>query len=80
MWSILSTLFCCFPFGLVSIVYSSQVNSKLNVGDIPGATEASGKARTWIIVGIVAGVIANVIGLILLLSFGVFAASTSVFR
>jgi len=56
------------------------VNSKLNVGDIPGATEASGKARTWIIVGIVAGVIANVIGLILLLSFGVFAASTSVFR
>lgn len=47
VWAILSTLFCCLPFGIVSIVYSTQVNSKLTVGDVAGALESSRKAKTW---------------------------------
>ena len=47
VWAILTTLFCCLPFGIVAIVYASQVSSKLAAGDIEGATEASGKAKTW---------------------------------
>lgn len=45
--SILVTLFCCLPFGIVSIVYAAQVNSKLAAGDYAGALDASRKAKTW---------------------------------
>ena len=47
VWAILSTLFCCLPFGIVSIVYASQVDGKRAAGDIAGAREASGKAKFW---------------------------------
>lgn len=68
VWAILSTLFCCLPFGIVSIVYSSQVNSKLAVGDVPGAVESSRKARTWAIVsaGVGAGLFVLWMGLAIL--------------
>ena len=45
--SILVTIFCCMPFGIVAIVYSAQVNSKLKAGDYAGAVECSNKAKTW---------------------------------
>jgi len=45
--AILTTLFCCLPCGIVSIVYASQVNGKLYSGDYHGALEASNKANTW---------------------------------
>jgi hypothetical protein len=45
--AILVTLFCCLPFGIVSIVYAAQVNSKLAAGDYAGALDASQKAKTW---------------------------------
>ena len=45
--AILVTLFCCVPFGIVSIVYAAQVNGKLQAGDYAGAVEVSKKARTW---------------------------------
>jgi hypothetical protein len=45
--AILVTLFCCQPFGIVSIVYAAQVNCKLGAGDYTGAVEVSNKARTW---------------------------------
>lgn len=47
VWAILSTLFCCLPFGIVSIVYAAQVDGKRAAGDITGAHEASGKAKFW---------------------------------
>ena len=54
VWSILITVaslcLCCvvgtIP-GIVAIVYSSQVNSKLNAGDLSGAAEASRNAKLW---------------------------------
>ncbi len=45
--AILLTIFCCIPFGIVAIVYAAQVNGKLAVGDIYGATEVSNKAKMW---------------------------------
>ncbi len=47
VWAILSTLFCCLPLGIVSIVYASQVDGKRAAGDIAGAREASNKAKFW---------------------------------
>lgn len=54
--AILSTIFCCSPiFGIIAIVYASQVNTRLAQGDIEGALSASKTANTWIIVNICYG-------------------------
>ncbi|MBN6152596.1 CD225/dispanin family protein [Xanthomonas sp. AmX2] len=47
VWAILSTLFCCLPLGVVSIVYAAQVDGKRAAGDVAGAREASRKAGMW---------------------------------
>lgn len=47
VWAILSTIFCCLPLGIVSIVFAAQVNSKWQMGDIDGAMNSSKNAKTW---------------------------------
>lgn len=47
VWSILATVFCCWITGIVAIVYASQVNTKLALGDYDGAVNASNSAKTW---------------------------------
>ena len=59
--SILVTLCCCIPFGVVAIVYSSNVNGKLAAGDIAGAQEASKKAKMWAWIAFGAGVLLAVL-------------------
>lgn len=50
IWAILSTLFCCWPVGIVSIVHATKVESKFNQGDYNGALDASQKAKKWAII------------------------------
>lgn len=45
--SIISTLFCCQIFGIISIIYAAQVNSKYIAGDYMGAERASNNAKIW---------------------------------
>jgi hypothetical protein len=59
--SILVTLCCCLPFGIVSIVYAAQVNGKVQAGDIQGALYASGKAKMWCWIGFALGIVSNLI-------------------
>jgi hypothetical protein len=61
VWAILVTLFCFLPTGIAAIVFASQVNSKLAVGDVAGAVEASNKAKMWTIISAVVGVVVLVI-------------------
>ncbi|TDB89307.1 CD225/dispanin family protein [Actinomadura sp. KC216] len=68
VWTILATIFCCIPVGIVSIVFSSQVNSKWAAGDQAGAYKASKNAKTWLTVTVVLGLIAGVLSLIYNLS------------
>jgi hypothetical protein len=67
VWAILSTLFCCLPLGIVSIVYASQVDGKRAAGDIAGAREASSKAGWWAVWSAIAG---PVLILVWILAFG----------
>lgn len=60
-----STLCCCVPFGIVSIIFASQVNSKLAAGDIAGAKDAAGKAKLWMFIAIGLGLVSWVIGIFL---------------
>ncbi|MBQ7467679.1 MAG: CD225/dispanin family protein [Bacteroidales bacterium] len=50
VWAILTTLFCCLPFGIVSIVYAAKVDSLWYAGNYAAAQDASKKAGTWAIV------------------------------
>ena len=50
--------------GLVAIYFSVQVNQRLQVGDMAGATKNSGLAKTWGIILLALGII----GLISLIS------------
>lgn len=47
VWAILCTLFCCLPFGIISIVYSSKVDSLYNAGNYDEAQDAANKAKNW---------------------------------
>lgn len=58
--SILTTICCCLPLGIVGIVFASQVNSKYALGDYEGALQASKEAKKWMTWGIIAGVIINI--------------------
>lgn len=47
VFAILSTVLCCLPTGIVSIVYAAQVNTKVAAGDVAGAMQASNNAKMW---------------------------------
>ncbi|ABF40888.1 hypothetical protein Acid345_1887 [Candidatus Koribacter versatilis Ellin345] len=55
--SILVTILCCLPFGIVALIFASQVNGKLAAGNIQGAIEDSRKAKIWVIVSLATGII-----------------------
>lgn len=73
--AILVTLFCCMPTGVAAIIYSSQVNSKLAIGDWHGAEEASAKARLWCWISFWAGVGSSLVGAALLAYMGLLSWS-----
>lgn len=57
VWAILSTLFCCLPLGVASIVFAAQVNGKWAAGDVAGAQEAADKAKKFALWGAIAGAV-----------------------
>ena len=66
--AIISTIACCLITGIVSIIYSTQVNSKYEQGDYAGAVAASKNAKLWALIGIIGG---GLLFLILFLIYGV---------
>ena len=79
VWSILATIFCCLPFGVVAIIKSAEVNSKWNSGDVVGANQSAADAGKWIKWSVIVGIIGAVLGVILwiLLVVVIGAASTT---
>jgi hypothetical protein len=45
--AILTTLFCCLPFGVIAVAYASQVNTHLITGNYQAAQYAADKAKFW---------------------------------
>ena len=61
VWAILCTVICCLPFGIVSIVKSTQVEKLWLAGDKMGARKASEDAKKWAIIGAVTGIVVGFI-------------------
>lgn len=59
--AILSTLCCCLPFGIVSIVYAAQVNPKYSAGDYVGAADSAAKSTKWMWWGVGIGLVVNLL-------------------
>jgi hypothetical protein len=38
---------CCFPLGIIGVIFAAQVNGKVAAGDIAGAVDASKKAKLF---------------------------------
>lgn len=51
--SILATIFCCLPFGIVGIINALKVNEAYNMGNYTAAKDYSEKAKEWSKIGIV---------------------------
>ena len=68
--SILVTIFCCLPLGIVGIVNSANVNSRYDAGDIEGAIHASQEAKKWMKYGLIAGLVVVAIYLVFVFLIG----------
>ncbi|MGH9929778.1 MAG: CD225/dispanin family protein [Pyrinomonadaceae bacterium] len=74
--AILATIFCCLPLGVVSIIFATQVNSKVAGGDVAGAMEASKKAKMFMFLAVGGGLLVWVICILLwIFVFGMAALS-----
>lgn len=60
-FAILTTLFCCLLFGVVSIVKASQVNGLWAQGRYTEAQQSSDSAKKWALWSLIAGIIVIVI-------------------
>lgn len=69
--AILSTIFCCLPFGIVSIVKASKVDSLWNAGRYMESQDASRKARNWAIAAIATSAVVAILYIVFVLVVGV---------
>lgn len=60
-WAILSTILCCLPLGIVSIVYAARVDGHWFAGRYAEAQDSSRKAKNWAIASVVATPVAFVL-------------------
>lgn len=74
VWAILSTVLCCMPLGIVSIIYSTKVNSAYTAGDYTGAEKASKDAKKWAMWSAIAAGVLWILYLIVIIIIGVGAA------
>jgi hypothetical protein len=70
--AIISAL-CCFPLGIISIVFAAQVNGKVASGDTAGALDAAKKAKLFSYIFIGLGILGW--GGYLLITFGLVGLS-----
>ncbi|HEY3261893.1 MAG TPA: CD225/dispanin family protein [Pseudonocardiaceae bacterium] len=76
VWAILSTIFCCLPLGIVSIVKSTQVSSLWAQGQYDAARKAADDAKKFALWGAIAGIVVGVLYLLFFVLLGI-NASTS---
>jgi fatty acid desaturase len=58
LWqSIVATVLCCLPFGIVGIVYAVKVDSLYYNGKYEAAAQAAGKAKLWALIAFGAGLL-----------------------
>ncbi len=75
--AILSTIFCCLPFGIAAIIYAGQVDSLWYAEKYDAAREMSRKASKWMWAGVITAIACWVIYFTVIVSIGIGAAMMS---
>ncbi len=66
LWqSIVATVLCCIPFGIVAIVYAAKVDSNYFNGKYEAAARAARNAKMWTLVAVGVGLLYLIIWTIL---------------
>jgi hypothetical protein len=65
------SIFCCWPLAIPAIIFATQVNGKVQAGDIAGAQEASKKAKMFSFLAIGLGLLGIICYVIFVLVLGV---------
>ena len=65
---------CCFPLGIIGVIFAAQVNGKVAAGDIQGALEASKKAKLFSYVFLGLGLLAWIVSLFFGVLSGILSA------
>jgi hypothetical protein len=65
VWAILTTVLCCLPLGIVSLVYSTKVSGLWTQGRYDEAQTASNNAKKWAIISAIVGVVVLVASVVL---------------
>jgi len=61
VWTIVSTIFCCWPIGIFSIIQAAKVSSTYIAGDYEGSLKASANAKKIMIANVCVGVFLYVV-------------------
>lgn len=68
LWlGICTTILCCLPLGIASIVYSTKVNSAWDQGDYKGAEEYANKAKMFGFIAAGVGILFNLVAFIFMM-------------
>ena len=72
VFAILTTVLCCLPLGIVSIINATKVSSAYAMGDYTGAQKASSDAKKW---AIWSAVLAGIFWIIYIVIFVIIGAA-----
>ncbi len=65
LWqSIVATLLCCMPAGIVAIVYASKVEGLWRAGDLEGARRSAQQAKLWCNISVGLALLLIIFGLV----------------
>ena len=78
--SILVTLMCCLPFGIVGIISAAKVESRFYAGDLEGANRHAAEAKKWTMIGLWTGVGLIVAYILVYVAFFVIMLATDGFK
>ncbi|MBQ5369986.1 MAG: CD225/dispanin family protein [Bacteroidaceae bacterium] len=70
VWSILSTVFCCWPIGIVAIIKSAKVNNLWTQGYYEQAQNTANEAKKWCIVSAVSAIAFMIIYFVFVVALG----------
>lgn len=72
VWGILTTIMCCLPFGLVSIVYASKVDTLWFTGRYQEACNASSLAKKWALAAAITSIVVFALYvIIIMIAYGI---------
>lgn len=64
VWAILSTVLCCLPLGVVSIIYAAKVDNLWAAGQYDEAEKASKNARLFFFLALILGVVGSIVAFV----------------